>query len=29
VRGDRVTPTSKDAGETFYVLAPRAIFKKN
>jgi hypothetical protein len=29
VRADRVAPTSKDAGETFYVVAPRAIFKTN
>jgi hypothetical protein len=29
LRGDRVAPTSKDAGETFYVVAPRVIFKTN
>jgi len=29
VRVDRVAPTSKDAGETFHVLAARLIFKSN
>jgi hypothetical protein len=27
VRGDRVAPNSKDSAETFYVLAPRVVFK--
>ena len=27
VRGDRVAPSSKDSAETFYVLAPRMVFK--
>jgi hypothetical protein len=29
VRVDRVTPSSKDAAQTFYVLAPRLVFKTN
>ena len=27
VRGDRVAPTSKDSGETFYVVAPRVVLR--
>ncbi len=29
VRADRVSPNSKDAGETFHVLAARLVFKSN
>jgi hypothetical protein len=29
LRVDRVAPTNKDADETFYVLAPRVVFKTN
>ncbi len=29
VRVDRVTPTSKDSEQTFYVLAPRLVFRTN
>jgi hypothetical protein len=29
VRADRVAPNSKDSGETFYVLAPRVVFKRS
>jgi hypothetical protein len=29
VRADRVAPNSKDSGETFYVLAPRLIFRRS
>ena len=29
LRADRVVPNSKDAGETFYVLAPRLVFRTN
>jgi hypothetical protein len=29
LRGDRVMPNSKDPGETFYVLAPRLVFRTN
>jgi hypothetical protein len=29
VRVDRVAPTSKDSKETFYVLAPRVVFKRS
>jgi hypothetical protein len=29
LRADRVAPNSKDSGETFYVLAPRLVFRTN
>jgi hypothetical protein len=29
LRADRVVPNSKDAGETFYVVAPRLVFKRS
>jgi hypothetical protein len=29
LRADCVVPNSKDAGETFYVLAPRLVFRTN
>jgi hypothetical protein len=29
LRADRVAPNSKDSDETFYVLAPRLIFRTN
>jgi hypothetical protein len=29
LRADRVVPNSKDAGETFYVLSPRLVFRTN
>jgi hypothetical protein len=29
LRADRVAPNSKDSGETFYVLAPRLMFRTN
>ncbi len=29
LRADRVAPNSKDSDETFYVLAPRVIFRTN
>jgi hypothetical protein len=29
LRGDRVAPNSKDAGETFYVVAPRVVFRRS
>jgi hypothetical protein len=29
LRGDRVAPSSKDSGQTFYVLAPRLVFRTN
>ena len=28
-RADRVAPSSKDSGQTFYVLAPRLVFRTN
>jgi len=29
LRADRVAPNSKDSGDTFYVLAPRLMFRTN